>query len=209
MNTDQISRVVGFERFDGVIGVNVFEHRVTTLDAAGGQAVIEDATAFTPPAGALGVPFVLDENGTPLIQASVNDLPATFQVDIGDRFGLTLFGGFWRAHGLDQKIGQTVEAMDGYGGGGPIHAIIWRVMQFSIGNLDIPPPITRLSLQKARAFTRIDRAGSIGMAILKRFVVSFDYVDRKPSHPEGGRSCSKADAGAACNSQVDVLLGAK
>ncbi|CAM2155409.1 PDZ domain-containing protein [Pararobbsia alpina] len=178
MNTDQLRRVIGFGRFDGVIGFGVFEHRVVTLDAAAKQAVIENATTFTPPAGALGVPFSLDENGTPLIQASVNDLPVTLQVDTGDRFALTLFSGFWREHGFDQKIGQTVEAMTGYGGGGPIHAIIGRMTQFSIGNIDIPPPITRLSLQKAGSFTRTDRAGSIGMGVLKRFVVSFDYEHR-------------------------------
>ncbi len=44
-----------------------------------------------------------------------------------------------------------------------------------MGRFHVRSVVTRLSLQKAGAFHRADRAGSIGMGFLRRFIVSFDY----------------------------------
>ncbi|WP_028224160.1 aspartyl protease family protein [Paraburkholderia ferrariae] len=178
MDTTRLSRVIGFQHFDGVLGAELFRKYVVTLDAARKQVAIQDQDQFKPAADAIPVPFTLDENETPLVEASIDGTTALFQIDTGDRFSLTLFNGFWRSHQLDMKMGTTVEAMTGYGGGGPIRGIVGRPARFSIGNLAVPPPVTRLSLQAAGAFTRSDRAGSIGMGILKRFTVSFDYGHR-------------------------------
>jgi hypothetical protein len=175
MDTDQLSRVIGFQHFDGVLGTEIFQKYVLTLDAARKQLTIQDEDQFKPAADAISIPFSLDENAMPVVKASVAGITAMFQIDTGDRFSLTLFGAFWRAHRLDAQMGTTVEAMTGYGGGGPILGIVGRPTSFSIGDLPVPAPVTRLSLQKAGAFTRGDRAGSIGMGILKRFTVSFDY----------------------------------
>ena len=64
-------------------------------------------------------------------------------------------------------------------GGGPIRGIVGRPVTFGLAALALPAPVTRLSLQSAGAFTRTDYAGSIGMGILKRFVVVFDYPHRQ------------------------------
>jgi hypothetical protein len=178
MDTTRLSRVIGFQHFDGVLGAELFRKYIVTLDAARKQVTIQDQDQFKPAADAIPVPFTLDENETPLVEASIDGTTALFQIDTGDRFSLTLFNGFWRSHQLDMKMGTTVEAMTGYGGGGPIRGIVGRPAHFSIGNLAVPAPVTRLSLQAAGAFTRGDRAGSIGMGILKRFTVSFDYGHR-------------------------------
>ncbi|PCE22947.1 hypothetical protein BWP39_25015 [Paraburkholderia acidicola] len=175
MDTSALSRAMGFQRFEGVLGVEIFQQHVLTLDAARQQLVIENEAQFKPPAGAIKVPFSLDENQMPLIEASVAGTTGLFQIDTGDRFSLTLFNAFWQAHALNEKMGRTVEAMTGYGGGGPIRGLVGRPTVFSIGGLALPAPVTRLSLQKAGAFTQTDRAGNIGMGILKRFRVSFDY----------------------------------
>lgn len=178
MDTTQLGRVIGFQQFDGVLGTEIFRKHVLTLDAARKRLTIQDADQFKPAAGAVAIPFSLDENEMPVIKASIEGITASFQIDTGDRFSLTLFGAFWRAHRLDTHMGRTVEAMTGYGGGGPIRGIVGRPTRFSIGDLLVPAPVTRLSLQKAGAFTRTDRAGSIGMGILRRFTVSFDYGRR-------------------------------
>ncbi|RFU48364.1 PDZ domain-containing protein [Paraburkholderia sp. DHOC27] len=175
MDTVKLARVIGFQHFDGVLGTELFQKYVLTLDAARRQITIQDRNHFKPAANAIAMPFSLDENAMPVVEASVDGISASFQIDTGDRFSLTLFGAFWRAHHLDTQMGKTVEAMTGYGGGGPIRGIVGRPARFSMGDLPVPAPVTRLSLQKAGAFTRGDRAGSIGMGILKRFTVSFDY----------------------------------
>lgn len=178
MDTSQLERVIGLQHVDGVLGAEIFHKGVLTLDAAQGQLTIQDEDQFRPAADAIPIPFSLDENDMPVVKASVAGIAAMFQIDTGDRFSLTLFGDFWRAHRLDRQMGATIEAMTGYGGGGPIRGMVGRSASFAIGDLAVPAPVTRLSLQKAGAFTRADRAGSIGMGILKRFTVSFDYGHR-------------------------------
>ena len=176
IDTAALSRVIGFEHFDGVLGVEIFRRYVVTIDAAQRKVVLEAPAGFRQEAGAVAVPFTLDENEMPIVAASVAGVAGSFQVDTGDRFSLTLFGAFWRAHRLDHAIGRTVTAMTGYGVGGPIMGIVGRPADFVIGGVSVPRPVTRLSLQKGGSFTRADRAGSIGMGILRRFKVSFDYA---------------------------------
>ena len=65
--------------------------------------------------------------------------------------------------------------MTGYGIGGPIRGIVGRPRRFGLGALALPPPVTRLSLQRSGMFARDDVAGSIGMGVLRHFVASFDY----------------------------------
>ncbi|PQV49758.1 aspartyl protease family protein [Paraburkholderia sp. BL21I4N1] len=175
MDTSPLNRIIGFQHFDGVLGTEIFKKYVLTLDAARQQVTIQSEDQFKPAVDAIAIPFSLDENAMPVVHATVAGVPGLFQVDTGDRFSLTLFGAFWRAHRLDEHMGTTVEAMTGYGGGGPIRGIVGRPARFSIGDIPVPAPVTRLSLQKAGAFVRGDRAGSIGMGILKRFTASFDY----------------------------------
>ena len=174
-DTAELSRVTGFEHFDGVLGAEIFEQRVVTIDAARGQLSLVAPSGFKPAVGAVAVPFALDENEMPIVTASVSGVAGSFQVDTGDRSGLTLFGPFWRAHDLDRAIAPTVTAMTGYGIGGPILGIVGRPSTFLLGGFSIPHPVVRLSLQKSGSFTVKNRAGSIGMSILKRFEVSFDY----------------------------------
>ncbi len=175
IDTAALSRVIGFAHFDGVLGVEIFRHYVVTIDAAQRKIVLDAPARFQPEAGAVAVPFTLDENGMPVVAASAAGVTGLFQVDTGDRSSLTLFGPFWRAHGLDHALGRTVTAMTGYGIGGPIMGIVGRPTNLVIGGISVPRPLTRLSLQKSGSFTRADRAGSIGMGVLKRFRVSFDY----------------------------------
>jgi hypothetical protein len=121
----------------------------------------------------------LNNDLMPVVTAKVNGIEGRFLIDTGDRSSLTLFGPFWRAHHLDREVGPTVTAMTGYGIGGSIRGIVGRPLHFSLGGLDLPPPVTRLSLQKAGVFTSADYAGSIGMGVLKRFTCTFDYLHHR------------------------------
>ncbi len=176
MDMARLAQVVGFQQLEGVLGIELFQHHVVTLDPAHGSLRVEAEDHFRPPTGAVEIPIALDENQMPIVTATVNGVTGAFQIDTGDRSSLTLFGGFWREHALDHAVGPSVTAMTGYGIGGPIRGIVGRPASFAIGSVALPPPVTRLSLQKSGAFTRADHAGNIGMGILKRFVVSFDYA---------------------------------
>ena len=181
----KLARIVGFRRFDGILGTELLRQDVVTIDPVRGLLTIEAASSFRPPRNAIGIPVTIegvvapnDNKGMPVFSGTVNGIAGTFEVDTGDRSGLTLFGPFWRAHQLDRTIGPTVTAMTGYGVGGPIRSIVGRPKTFTMAGLDVAPPVTRLSLQRGGSFTRSDHAGSIGMGVLRHFVVSFDYAHR-------------------------------
>ncbi len=177
-DNSQLARVIGFRRLDGIVGAELFKTRIVSIDTARARLMIQDPERFRPAKSAVGVPIDFDENEMPLVEGTVNGITGRFGIDTGDRSSLTLFGPFWRAHALDQAIGPSVTAMTGYGVGGPIRSLVGRPHNFSIGALAVPAPVTRLSLQKAGAFTATDKAGTIGMGILKRFTVSFDYAHK-------------------------------
>jgi len=179
LDNSALARAIGFRHFDGILGANLFRTRVVTIDTARARLMVQDPDRYRPGKTAIAVPIDFDENDMPIIDGAVNGVSGRFAVDTGDRSSLTLFGPFWRAHALDQSIGPTVTAMTGYGVGGPIQSIVGRPGSFSIGELAVPAPVTRLSLQKSGAFARADYAGSIGMGILKRFIVAFDYPHHK------------------------------
>ncbi len=173
-----LARVVGFQHFDGVLGDELFARHVVTIDAGKAQMTVEDPAGFAPGPASIRVPMALNSDQMPVIDAAIDGVAGRYVVDTGDRSSLTILGPYWRAHGLDRQIGQTVTAMTGYGIGGPIRGIVGRPASFALGGVAVPPPVTRLSLQKAGAFASGDYAGSIGMGILKRFVVSFDYANK-------------------------------
>jgi len=171
-----LAAIIGFQKFDGVLGDEVFAQHVVTIDVGKAQLTVEDPAGFAPGPTSIRVPMALNSDQMPVIDAAIDGVAGRYVVDTGDRSSLTMFGPYWRAHGLEEQIGQAVTAMTGYGIGGPIHGIVGRPATFSLGGVDVPPPVTRLSLQKSGAFASGDYAGSIGMGILKRFVVSFDYA---------------------------------
>ncbi len=173
-----LARVVGFQHFDGVLGAEIFADHVVTIDVGNARLTVEDTAHFVPGPAAVRVAMTLNGDLTPVIDAAIDGIAGRYLVDTGDRSSLTMFGPFWRANGLDKRIGRTVTAMTGYGIGGPIRGIVGRPESFTLGGVAVPPPVTRLSLQKAGAFASGDYAGSIGMGILRRFVVSFDYAHK-------------------------------
>ena len=110
------------------------------------------------------------------MRADVGGIPAKLEVDTGDRFGLTLFGPFWRAHGTEAAVSPAITAMTGYGVGGPIRSIVGRLPRLAIGGIDVHGALTRLSLQSAGLYSRSDYAGVIGSAFLRQYNVTFEYA---------------------------------
>ena len=171
--------LMGFDRFDGVIGAELFKGRVITIDPSRRQLTIEDSRTFQPPNGIQSIGFQLNGDGMPVVTAEVAGVQGRFEIDTGDRSSLTLFGPFWRAHSFTKRLGRTFEALTGFGVGGGIRSIVGRPDRLELGSLTIESPLTRLSLQRSGTFARADYAGSIGMGLLKNFVTILDYDSRR------------------------------
>ncbi|MEJ0042840.1 MAG: hypothetical protein WDM81_11810 [Rhizomicrobium sp.] len=98
-----------------------------------------------------------------------------FVVDTGDRSALTLFGPFWRAHQLDDTLGPGLEALTGYGVGGPIKGIVVRVPAFGFGKANAKGIVARLSLQNPAASPIRRSPAASAPACSKHFRTIVDY----------------------------------
>jgi hypothetical protein len=173
-----LNDVIGFRSFDGILGQAVFRRYVAEIDFAASRVRLIEPKTFHAPSGATGVPFTFYQSFMPLVRGSIAGMRGRFIVDLGDRSSLTLFGPFWRARRLNEKLQPGIEALTGYGVGGPIRGIVVRVPSFGFGKAMARGIVARLSLQKSGGFADPHIAGSIGTGVLRHFHVYVDYSRR-------------------------------
>ena len=73
------------------------------------------------------------------------------------------------------KHPKGVDAVDGWGVGGPSRGYVTRGTSMTLGSVEVDNVVTTLSTQDKGAFAGNDYQGNVGGGILKRFVVTFDY----------------------------------
>jgi predicted aspartyl protease len=174
-NFGALNEVIGFTRFDGIAGQAVFRRYIVDIDFERQRLKLIEPKDYRAPAGAIAIPFTFYDGFIPLVRGSVAGVRGRFIVDLGDRSSLTLFGPFWRAHQLDDTLGPGVDALTGYGVGGPIRGLVLRVPQFGFGKAIAKSIVARLSLQKSGGFADPHIAGSIGTGVLRHFRTIIDY----------------------------------
>lgn len=162
---------------DGIVGWELLRRFATTVDF--------DARKITlwpgpPDAAQLGdaVPIAVRE-GLPRIAATVEGIAATFDVDTGDRGGISLFGPFVRRNGLLAAIPPrvTVPAANGSDIGGQLRTFDFaRGKSMRLGPLAFDAPLYRYIDVTSGVFARTDLAGNLGCAVLDRFLLTFDYA---------------------------------
>ncbi len=171
-----LNDVIGFRRFDGIAGAAVFRRYVVDIDFERSRLRLIEPDGYEAPPGAIVVPFTEYDGSIPLVDGIVAGVPGKFIVDLGDRSSLTLFGPFWRAHRLDAALAPGVEALTGYGVGGPIRGVVVRVQRFAFGAAEAGAIVARLSLQSSGGFADPAIAGSIGTGVLKHFHTVVDVA---------------------------------
>jgi Aspartyl protease/PDZ domain len=174
-----LNEVIGFTHFDGVAGKPLFDRFTADLDFDKSVLHLIEPAAFVAPRGAIVVPFEIYQDFMPMVRGTVGGVTGRLLVDLGDRSSLTLFGPFWRAHRLDKAFGRTLDALTGFGIGGPVRSLVARVPVLSFGAASVHGVVARLSLQKAGAFADPAIAGSIGTGVLKRFRTVIDYAHKR------------------------------
>jgi membrane-associated protease RseP (regulator of RpoE activity) len=184
--------VFGAQTFDGVIGLPVFSQAVVRVDYERKLLTFTKPSSFTYRGAGASLPLEL--NGfIPVVRGEVDGIGARFGLDTGDRSALTLKSPFVAEYRLREKYAPRVEAVTGWGIGGPVRAQVVRVGALRFGGVEVREPVTRLSLQKAGAFAAGDVAGNIGDAILRQFTATFDY-SRRLLYLEKNSSYGRRDA---------------
>jgi hypothetical protein len=170
--------VFGSQTFDGIIGLPVFSQAIVRVDYARRTLTFAEPSKFARARRGVAVAFEL-ERFLPIIRGEVDGMPVRLGLDTGDRSAFTLKSPFVEQYRLRESYAPKVEAVTGFGIGGPIRAQVVRLRSLKFGPFEIGGAVTRFSLQKAGAFAASDTAGNVGGAILKQFTVTFDYTRRR------------------------------
>ncbi|MGA8575831.1 MAG: retropepsin-like aspartic protease, partial [Candidatus Cybelea sp.] len=171
-----IRRAFRFPALDGVIGYDTLRHFRMGVDVDASRLTLSGPPLALPKT-ASAVSFTVDAYGLIRIPAAVDGVHGAFVVDTGDRSSLTLFRHFARANDF-YRDAPVRNVVTGYGVGGPIYSDLMRTT-LSLFGFTIPGVLTRASRDKGGAFAVGRDAASIGMGLLKRFNVVYDYPDGK------------------------------
>ena len=177
MDLGRLAAVEGHES-DGLVGYEMFRRFGVTIDYAAKQLVLVEHAKFVPPANAQVVPFDLADR-IPVVQGTLDGLPARLSIDTGSRVSLTLHSPFVREHGLVAKYQAGPDAVVGWGVGGPSRGRPARFGTLRLGDIAIDGIAGDLYVGNKGAFASADVAGNIGGGVLKRFTVAFDYEAKR------------------------------
>ena len=169
----EIRRVSGVP-LDGLVGYEVFKRFVVRLDYEASRLGLTVPSAYQPSGAGVTVPFTFDETH-PQVDGSVDGVPGRFTIDTGSRGSLDLLRPFAEKHGFATKIGTTVEALSGWGVGGPVRSRVGRSHELRLGDAVVEAPITMITLNEKGGLTDPYIAGNVGSGVLARFNLTFDY----------------------------------
>jgi hypothetical protein len=191
ISLEAIRKAIGFHRLDGLVGRELLQRFVVDIDYAEQTLIFAEPTPWRAPAASLKPHAIEFYDSIPMVPAVVDGLEGTFIIDTGDRSSLTLFRPFVDRHKLRTKYTKKVEAITGWGVGGPITAEVTRAKLVLAGRT-LDGTVTRMPLLKTGAFAISGLAGSIGTGVLKRFRTIYDY-SRKHLYLMPGPNYAAAD----------------
>jgi predicted aspartyl protease len=170
---DSMANIEGVEQ-PGMVGFETFRRFVTRIDYGTHTITLINPKTFDPRDAGTPVKVVFDGN-VPEVEGSYNGASGKFMIDTGARSALLLTGPFADKNGFRANAGKGVEAMTGWGVGGPTRSFVQHGGDLKIGTVDVENPLTLLSTDKGGAMAEGNLAGNIGGGVLKRFVITFDY----------------------------------
>jgi len=161
----QVNGLVGYEVFKRFTAKVDYEHSVITFTTPSAFKYSGDGTA---------VPFIFNDH-IPQVDGAIDGIAGKFDIDTGSRSSLDLLGPFVEKNDLVKHYNATLEAVTGWGVGGAARSLVTRGKLLTLDKVEVPNPITELTLQKKGAFSSAYVAGNVGAGVLKRFNVTFDY----------------------------------
>lgn len=162
----------------GLIGFEVFQRFVVTIDYAGRRLTLTRPEAYQYRGQGVAVPFTFKDR-TPQVEGKLDGLPGTFSIDTGSRASLSVHAPFAAEHRLEEKYGARIEALVGWRVGGDVRGLLARAGVLELGTVAVPAPLLDLAQVEKGALADPYLAGNVGGGVLKRFTVEFDYGRRQ------------------------------
>jgi hypothetical protein len=159
---------------DGMVGYEFFARFIMQIDYGKRTLTFFDKRFFDRSTAGTPVPMALYHQ-FPEVRGTYAGIPGRFGIDTGARSALLLTRPFAQTNHLRGKAGTGVEAMTGWGVGGPSRSFVTRGGELTLGPVDIGKPVAMLSVDKGGAGGAEGFPNNIGGGILKRYIVSIDY----------------------------------
>jgi len=158
----------------GFVGYDLLAHFVVRVDFARKRLTFLRPDLFRPTTSdGAALPLELD-NDVPSVVARLDALPPQrFLIDTGDEAALRLYSPFVAQYGLDKKYPRGLLTTGG-GIGGVSRSRVTRTGSFQVAGITLRRVPTDFSLDPKGGASLVN-AGSLGVALLSRFVVTFDY----------------------------------
>ncbi|MCE9524018.1 MAG: aspartyl protease family protein, partial [Alphaproteobacteria bacterium] len=164
--------------FHGLIGYELFKRFVVRIDYDLKTLTLFDAKTWEPDGTGIAVPFVF--NGTvPEVEGSIDGIAASFDIDTGSRASVGLNSPFVQKHALRAALRPSIDAVTGWGLGGPTRGTVARAKRLMLGKFAVDDVVVDMSVQRLGATGQTSPAGNIGSGLLKRYVVTFDYAKQR------------------------------
>jgi hypothetical protein len=162
---------------DGLIGSEFLQNLRIAFDFTARRMMLTPFTA-TPvvPAGASVVPLLTD-GGHAYVRAAVNGIAGYYLLDTGDAGGITVFRRFADAHGLFRGPGLAYVSSGGVGG--KLAYRTYRARSFALGGAVLHAPPVTVSEASAGSFASRSIAGNIGIRVLSRYGLTFDFARKR------------------------------
>ncbi len=164
-------------RRDGIIGSGLFRQYVLCVDVGAKTLTILNPTNFNYGGSGEIVPLRFPRRATtPVIDATIQltnglTVKGAFEIDTGCDSGICLGSDFARTNNLIEV--DTTRSGSKFGVGGGASTRSGHLPQLQIGALKVDRPETEFFLEGSPAGRGL--AGHIGMEVLKKFRIYFDY----------------------------------
>jgi hypothetical protein len=166
-------------RIDGVIGTSVFRHNVVDLDFVGNSVRFFDPRRYSDSGRGTVVHLQIDSEGIPFVNVQISlpggeFLSARLVVDTGSTEAVSFNRPFVEKHHLLEKLSPHLDTTErGYAG--EAKAAVARLESITLGDFVIRKPIAGLSQAQQGATAESSDDGTIGMPLLSRFHIIFNY----------------------------------
>jgi hypothetical protein len=167
-------------RFEGIVGKTVFDQYVVEIDFESREVVLHDPAGWDSTGAGEWIPIELSYT-KPFVDARVridnsHEIPVSLVVDLGAGHALSL------NRNQDPKLptpGRTVTSLLGTGIKGDVIGEQGRIRSLRIGSFEMAGVVTSFPENTDEAgLGPIARNGNLGIGVLKRFTVTFDYGNR-------------------------------
>ena len=163
---------------DGMVGFELFRRFAVRIDYQQQTLTFTDPAHFDPRDAGEMIPFKFYDH-LPDVEGFIDAHPARFDIDTGSRGEIDLTAPFVKRSAIKEAYPSRIEALTGFGVGGAVYSEVVRLSSVTLGTVRIDRPVGELSDAAHGSFSDANYEGNIGSALLKRFVVTFDYAHQR------------------------------